>query len=117
MDKFIILYDKGLYGAIIGTETGTVFSISKEQLQNEAWLNEHTSNVLSVYKLTDQKKASVSNNEFHFLPHDLMGGLEEEIKMKRIIINTDHFQVMFEGFFSNNKMIWIIDDRPFIQPL
>lgn len=38
MDKFIILYQKGLYGAIVGTESGHISSITKERLNDDSWI-------------------------------------------------------------------------------
>jgi len=115
MDKFIILYTKGLCGAIVGTESGEVLSISKEQLQNHEWLENHTSKKLKVYKTSNLDEVSNSNGTFQFIPKVVLDTSRLFVS-ETYKVNSDRFTVMFQGYFSSGTNYWVVEEKPFIQP-
>ncbi len=115
MQKFIILYQKGLYGAIVGTESGEIFSITRDQLQNEEWMRINTSGKLKVFKIPSSDEVSNSFGTMQFIPEGILDA-SQPIKPEIYTVRSDRFIVVFNAYFSKGTDAWVIQEKPFIQP-
>ena len=114
MEKFIILYEKGLYGAVVGTESGEVLSITNKQRNNQEWIENHTSKELKVFRFSNFDEISNSYGSFHLSPQGVLD--HDFVKLETFTVKESRFIIMFQGYFSSGTKTWIIEEEPDIQP-
>jgi hypothetical protein len=115
VDKFIILYRKNLHGAVVGTEAGEVKTITKQQRHNRQWLDQHTSDRLKVFKLSDSDLITNDSGSYQFIEAEAVQN-ESLIRPQNYIVSTDHFDIVFNGYFSAKNNTWIIEENPAMTP-
>ena len=110
MEKFIVLHKGRIPGAIVGTETGKLLPISKDQINDENWMKANTSTELLVYKFDETIKGSIIE-----LPSEVMGKIKEKLSLSFSTVHVGRFEVILSVAFSPSAKIWIVTDNPLIQ--